>query len=460
MRLTLITLGSRLSIYHFPKFKEEMRKEIFIFCDGGIGNRINALASGLALATHFDLEVKVYWPINTWCGAPFQDIFQNALEVRTDSLNSLAGKYVNAKMMLHDEMGAQFLQVPFESAYAYQSLEDFAARGLSASEDIFFYPAVIPEWIPAQLINDALRSLQISAHIADAVRHFISTTFNRPFHGLHLRRTDLRVGLTDSEVLTLVQRYPNEVFFVCSDDPQAEALAAAHPHVHARPKAHHVEKQTHDSDWISLSKDQEGRVSYGNIQRSREAMIEGTIDLLILAHSEIVGFSGSTFQRMARLLGDVAPLVPISRPARLPYFSFVEMTQQIERQLIEPMLLTQVCQTMAQNGDNTQALELMRLAFERMSDPQRAEIAHNLGVMLLNQNLPRQAALYLAAGLATQPQMYSGWLHLAYSQIMYGEEIAARESFQQLYKYESPSTTAAEDSLKNALAARLGIAGL
>ena len=451
MRLTLITLGSRLSIYHFPKFKEEMRKEIFIFCDGGIGNRINALASGLALATHFDLEVKVYWPINTWCGAPFQDIFQNALEVRTDSLNSLAGKYVNAKMMLHDEMGAQFLQVPFESAYAYQSLEDFAARGLSASEDIFFYPAVIPEWIPAQLINDALRSLQISAHIADAVRHFISTTFNRPFHGLHLRRTDLRVGLTDSEVLTLVQRYPNEVFFVCSDDPQAEALAVAHPHVHARPKAHHVEKQTHDSDWISLSKDQEGRVSYGNIQRSREAMIEGTIDLLILAHSEIVGFSGSTFQRMARLLGDVAPLVPISRPARLPYFSFVEMTQQIERQLIEPLLLTQVCQTMAQNGDNTQALELMRLAFERMSDPQRADVAHNLGVMLLNHNLPRQAELYLNAGLAIHPQRYSSWLHLAYVQTTLAKNEDATESFKNAIQYKPPIFTENETILEKLL---------
>jgi hypothetical protein len=218
-----------------------------------------------------------------------------------------------------------------------------------------------------------------------------------------------------------------------------------------------VEKQVDDSDWISLSKDQEGRVSYGNIQRSREAMIEGTIDLLILAHSEIVGFSGSTFQRMARLLGDVAPLVGISRPARLPYFSFVEMTQQIERQLIEPMLLTQVCQTMAQNGDNTQALELMRLAFERMTDPQRADIAHNLGVMLLNQNLPRQAALYLTAGLALQPGRYGSWLHLIYSQIMYGDQLTAKKSLQDIVRNRRLGITPNDYALEKALLERLGV---
>ena len=106
------------------------------------------------------------------------------------------------------------------------------------------------------------------------------------------------MGLSDPEVLSLVQRYPQAVFFVCSDDPYAEALAGAHPHVHARPKAHHVEKKQAQSDWISLSKDQEGRLSYGNIQRSREAMIEGTIDLLILAHSNLINSMDQTIMKI------------------------------------------------------------------------------------------------------------------------------------------------------------------
>jgi len=296
-----------------------MSTRIHIFCDGGIGNRINALISGLALADRFAMHSTVYWPINSWCGAAFEDIFQNSLDIRTEALDALAGKFGHAKIMLHDEIGAQFLKVPFASAYDYQSLEDFEHRGLPTSGDLFFYPAVIPQWIPEDLIHASLRRMQFSGHITQSVSAFMNQTMKRPFHGLHLRRTDLRVGLTDPEVMALVQRYPQEVFFVCSDDPCAEALASAHPHVHARAKAHHVEKKETESDWISLSKDQEGRLSYGNIQRSREAMIEGTIDLLVLAHSQIVGFSGSTFQRMAKLIGDVAPLVPILDQALCPF---------------------------------------------------------------------------------------------------------------------------------------------
>jgi hypothetical protein len=277
----------------------------------------------------------------------------------------------------------------------------------------------------------------------------------RPFHGLHLRRTDLRVGLTDVEVMALVQRYPQEVFFVCSDDPYAETLASAHPHVHARPKVHHVQKKETESDWISLSKDQEGRLSYGNIQRSREAMIEGTIDLLVLAHSQIVGFSGSTFQRMAKLIGDVAPLVPIARPSALPFFSFAEMTQQIERQLIDPSVLMQVCQTMMQNGEAGQALELMRMGFERMADTQRPDIGHNLGVMLLNQNQPRQAKLYFEAVLHNQPTRHSTWLHLSFSEILVGNLARAKLALSMVTKENMSNLSTTDTSLASLLTDKL-----
>ena len=434
-----------------------MNTRIHIFCDGGIGNRINALISGLALAERFAMHSTVYWPINSWCGAAFEDIFENTLDIRTEALDALAGKFGHAKIMMHDEIGAQFLKVPFASAYDYQSLEDFELRGFPTSGDLFFYPAVIPQWIPDALIHASLQRMQFSAHITQSVREFINLTMQRPFHGLHLRRTDLRVGLTDPEVMALVQRYPQEVFFVCSDDPYAEALASAHPHVHARPKAHHVEKKETKSDWISLSKDQEGRLSYGNIQRSREAMIEGTIDLLVLAHSQIVGFSGSTFQRMAKLIGDVAPLVPITRPNALPFFSFAEMTQQVERQLIEPGVLMQVCQTMIQNGEAGQALELMRMGFERMTDAQRSDIGHSLGVMLLNQNQPRQAKLYFDFVLSGHHQRYSTRLHLAYAEILLGNHESANNL---LYRsvFDKPSEINGNDAvLESALLKKLSV---
>jgi len=435
-----------------------MQTKIHIFCDGGIGNRINALVSGLTLADRFGMSSTVYWPMNSWCGASFADIFENSLDVRTEALDALAGKFSHAKVLLHDEIGAQFLQVAFASAYDYQSLDDFEHRGLPASGDLFFYPAVIPQWIPEDLIHASLRVLRFSQHITQSVTDFIGQTMKQPFHGLHLRRTDLRVGLTDLEVMALVQRYPNEVFFVCSDDPQAEALACAHPHVHARTKVHHVEKKVDQADWISLSKDQEGRISYGNIKRGRDAMIEGTIDLLILGHSQIVGFSGSTFQRMARLLGDVTPLVPTARPPALPFFSFTEMTQQIERQLIDPGVLLQVCQTMMQNGDAENALDLMRMGFEKLPDAHRPDVAHTLGVMLLNQGQPRQASLYFIAVLQIQNMRYSSWLHLAYAKTLLSENDQAKQALQQALSYRPVTLISSDAMLEKALTERFQIA--
>ena len=114
-----------------------IRRRIYVFCDGGIGNRINALVSGIAIAERFQLLITLYWPTNSWCGAAFADIFDNAFDVRTDALNTLAGKFKETKLMLHDVMGAQVLQLLFESAYDYQSVEDFAQRGLPHDKDIF-----------------------------------------------------------------------------------------------------------------------------------------------------------------------------------------------------------------------------------------------------------------------------------------------------------------------------------
>ena len=434
---------------------EFSNSKIHIFCDGGIGNRINALISGLALANYFSLKITVYWPVNSWCGASFEDIFQNSLHIKTNALNQLAGEFAHAKFLLHDEIGAQFLNVPFASAYDYQALDDFQLRALSSSSDIFFYPAVIPQWIPEELIHKALVQLLFTKQITDPVIDFINNNLKKSFHGLHLRRTDLRVGLSDQEVLAIVQRYPDEVFFVCSDDPQAELLASSHPNVHARTKHHHVEKNKIDSDWISLSLDKEGRQSYGNINRSREAMLNGTIDLLILAHGKIIGYSGSTFQHMARLIGEISPLVTLKRPTALPYFSPSEIKVQIERQLINPGTLFQVCQNMIQVGDIAQALDLMRLGFELLSTSSRLEIAHNLGVLLLNQNQPRQARLYFTYALQIQEFHYSSLLHFAYASTLLSENEEAQQSLFKAVEHRPQVPSPSDSSLESALIKRL-----
>ena len=412
-----------------------MTPRLIIFCDGGIGNRINALISGLAIARYFELPYQIHWPINNWCAAAFEDIFESRESISILSIKDLHGQMGDALPLLHDDIAAQSLGIAFGSAYAYSSMEDFSAKALALDQTMFYYPALMPTWIPTPLIHAALKSLQFSAHIQTRTTHFITQTLQSPFHGLHLRRTDLPVGFTDHEVLTLVKQYPQSVFFVCSDDPQAEALASVHPNVHRRVKTEYVEKKSGSADWLASTQDDDGRLYYGNIQRSKAAVLEGAIDLLILAHSQILGFSGSTFQSLARMIGEVCPLVSLGKPASLPIYSSAEMKRQIQARQMSSDLLIQLCNVMASQANISQAIELLHFAIEHFEEQTLNDLFHTLGIFYLNQSQPKKASIYLEQTLALDPARYSSWLHLSYSRVLSKNYPLAKEAFNRAQQY-------------------------
>ena len=46
-----------------------------VMCDGGLANRLNTLLVALALKIHTKSAWGIAWPVNNWCGAPFEDLF-------------------------------------------------------------------------------------------------------------------------------------------------------------------------------------------------------------------------------------------------------------------------------------------------------------------------------------------------------------------------------------------------
>jgi glycosyltransferase involved in cell wall biosynthesis len=400
--------------------------QLLIFCDGGIGNRINSLVSGLAIARSLKLTYCIHWPINNWCAAPFEAIFENPEPLSTVSISGLKGMLDGAEMLLHDDIASTALGVDFASAYRFASLEEFSAQCTNRGKQIFYYPAVLPSWVPEALVHEELRSLRFSAYISNAVRSFVTEVMRAPYYGIHLRRTDLNVGLSDQEVFTLVRQYPEAQFFVCSDDPAAEALASAHPNVHHRAKQHHVEKSAADRDWLAQKHDDDGRLYYGNIQRNQDAVIEGTIDMLVLAHSQIVGYSGSTFQRMARLIGEVAPMIDLARPAPLPYYNPREIERQIQAKLIGCETVIQAANTVGTAGDTNGAIDILQAAIAHFEGHQLLDVLHTLGVVYLNQSKYRLGCIYLERVVQKDGSRFSSWLHLAFAEWAIGNHDAAK----------------------------------
>lgn len=386
---------------------------IQVFCDGGFGNRLNTLLSGLAIAKLLGLQATIYWPRNNWCQAAFfdifSDIFSTPVEVSERSLSQLAGTLNTTTVLLHDQLGADTLKVPFQSAYAYASAEDFSARVLATGQDIFYYPALIPPWLPTELVAHSIQQCHFQERIRQEVIAFVGGTMARPFHGLHLRRTDLNVGFSDQEVQDLLRRHPKEAFFVCSDDPVAEALAAVHPHAHHRPKRAYADKRDTSGEWTALTADDDGRLYHSNIDRSAASVLDAVIDMLILAHSAIVGYSGSTFQNMARLYGEHAPLVMLAKPAQeIDYVSWNHAARMLRAGAMPLGDAIGQGTALYGAGRKSEAIALEKLAIEHASaqgtkDLNVFVLHYNAAAHLLNENCPYEAGLYLEKALEILP---------------------------------------------------------
>lgn len=385
-------------------------KQIHIYCDGGFGNRYNCLVSGLAAAHCLALEPIVYWPCNNWCRAPYASLFSTQLTCFDQSLTALRGRTGHLTPLLHDELGARALAVEFNSAYAYASLDEVRRQALTGRDGLFYYPALIPDWLPREALTAAGATLAFHADLTEAAIDFIAGRLGRPYYGIHLRRTDLQIGLSDTEVKTLVQAQPSALFFVCSDDPLAERIAVAHDNVRIRDKSSHVSKKSGQGSWNDLTIDEDQRAYYSNIERGAAAVREAVVDLLVLAHSTIVGFTGSTFQSVARLIGQVAPLQPLDRPREL---NFPALTDSLRRLALGRMSLVEVVdmggQLLAQ-GRQDDGLCLLQTALNHYSDADAFPILFNLAVALTNAGRHGESEVFIDRALQSNPDYLDAYL--------------------------------------------------
>jgi hypothetical protein len=97
---------------------------------------------------------------------------------------------------------------------------------------------------------------------------------------------------------------PQTNFFICSDSLETEKKFDILNNVIIYPKNSYVTKLV-DGSWNDLTIDNEGRQMKFNVNRSRESVIEGFIDLLILSKTNIVVNSHSSFLKFAKLYNKI-----------------------------------------------------------------------------------------------------------------------------------------------------------
>jgi hypothetical protein len=292
---------------------------LLIFCDGGFANRVNCLLDGLVLAAKLQLSHKILWPRNNRCGAAFNQIFSNDDAVHEVRLQDLVPHQKLLQLWLHEnDVGFTDPVAPLRQRNGLQ-----AAAVLRHGDErtILFCENMVLPWLPADDVQRALKRLQFRPEITGRAKELIATHTSGSFVGIHLRATDFTSSPPTSAMLAVVQAQTDARFFVCSDDASLEARFAQFPNVFVHEKTAYVEKRA-DGPWrgaLGSVTDSDGLPYTSNIERGAQSVVEACVDLLLLAASNPMRTSGSSFLALAERLKQANVVnSPDSAPAPAP----------------------------------------------------------------------------------------------------------------------------------------------
>jgi hypothetical protein len=276
--------------------------KVYIYCDGGFGNRYHSLISGLFLGEACNRKPIVIWPINNYNEANFKDIFYSDVEECTDftgkdwleklnPLNIVAWNPWHANVdEQHNCMGI------------YSPIDQFLRN--KQDKDVFFYGGRLCPWTPMTAIPSIMDKIPFQKILVDKANKFINENFGtEPYNGLHVRKTDHPYPLEEDKAIEQINSC-NVKCFVCSDDPATEQkFLDACPNVIVYTKQHKVEMLIPNGNWGYEITDSTGHKFPYNVKRGAESVLEAMIDLLILSKSIIINTDHrSTFIRTAILL--------------------------------------------------------------------------------------------------------------------------------------------------------------
>lgn len=264
-------------------------KKIFIFTDGGLGNRLNSLVGGLITAEITNSSPVICWPTNNWCGCLFEDLYLSSLPVTQNNLHSVFLDDDRNYLIHENQSGRSLKNVFSHSTKALNHLRN-------ADTDIVYYHNRIPDFYNAEKVLNYLKTLKIKESILSVAEDFCdSNAITRATKGVHIRKTDFGNQLDSTKIFHLVKRDRISRYFVCSDDESAEKEFSALENVITFPKKNYVEKLV-DGGWTAKISDTEGRIFSYNVSRSRQSVIEAFADMLILSRTRIVLGNKSSFK--------------------------------------------------------------------------------------------------------------------------------------------------------------------
>ena len=169
-------------------------RRIFVFCDGGLGNRLNSLIGGLVVAESYNLKPIICWPENNWCGCSFEDLFDNEFNIMKDDVFYFFKEDSNNLFLSITDNGIKLKNYLEPNEHGFGHIKN-------TETDVVYYHNKIPKNLNQEKILKFSRQLQIKSNIVRSALEFVSSNnISKSTKGLHIRR---RLYFIDSWRTTL-----------------------------------------------------------------------------------------------------------------------------------------------------------------------------------------------------------------------------------------------------------------
>jgi hypothetical protein len=285
-------------------------KQLVAYCDGGLGNRLNSLIGGLDIARALGLEPVISWPINRWCAAPFEELFDAPYPVDRRSIPEINAQHPQHLLVAHERQSFAMPNAANPNkALRVEHLLEKLRPALAAAPGLIYYNSLVPAYIARSDANAIARTIRVKREYRERADAFLAQAGlqDRPFWGLHLRGTDAGFPGSYYSFWHLASRLLGGTIVLCTDDRALEERFLRIPSVIRRPTSALPRKVAQDKGWNDPSLDEYGREFRFNIHRDADAIRESMIDFEILGRSRAIPTSRSTFLENAVRFGGRRP---------------------------------------------------------------------------------------------------------------------------------------------------------
>lgn len=260
---------------------------------GGLGNRMKAIASGIALAQAANTRLRIIWFQDWGLGCHFNDLF-NPLRIHNLDIELKEASIIDKCISDRPRLKNFFLPHLFEHfrfdaclyekevTINYYHKFDFLSwcknRNVYMASCVAFYPAALPKGA-----FDVFRPIHKLQESINKMGH----SFPASVVGVHIRRTDNATAIADSPTELFIRRMRQEdeaISFYLATDSEA------------------VKKEMKDEFGENRIITSPHKAERGNLSGMQDALVE----LYTLSRTSLIlGSSHSTFSDTAAAIGDI-----------------------------------------------------------------------------------------------------------------------------------------------------------